>query len=295
MVFPRNGLVAVSFGIFRALSPVAAARVTDVAGRVIKLGGGRRARGVSSLIARMIRLKSVDYQEQRMSGTSSSASASPESAPAIAEPQILAPDELELAALLCSKVCHDLISPVGAIVNGLEVLDDSPKAEDREFALELIRKSAKTASARLQFCRLAFGAAGSAGAQIDLGDAQTMARGQIEDAKTSITWNLPRLLLPKNRVKLLLNMMVIAQQTIPRGGMITVDSVGDGETMSFRVAATGLNARVPQSIVGLLSSTHSGPIDAHAVQPHYTRLLAEACGLKVSLVAEGDAMVVSAA
>ena len=82
-----------------------------------------------------------------------------------------APDALELAALLCSRVCHDLISPVGAIVNGLEVLDDDPKPDDREFALDLIRKSAKTASARLQFCRLAFGAAGSYGALIDTGDA----------------------------------------------------------------------------------------------------------------------------
>ena len=148
-----------------------------------------------------------------------------------------APDALELAALLCSRVCHDLISPVGAIVNGLEVLDDDPKPEDREFALDLIRKSAKTASARLQFCRLAFGAAGSSGAQIDLGDAQTMARGHIEDGKSSITWNLPRLLMPKNRVKLLLNMLVIAQQTIPRGGTLTIDPVGDGETMSFRITA----------------------------------------------------------
>ena len=206
----------------------------------------------------------------------------------------LAPDKLELAALLCSKVCHDLISPVGAIVNGLEVLDDNPKPEDRDFALDLIRKSAKTASARLQFCRLAFGAAGSSGAQIDLGDAQTMARGQIEDAKTSIAWNLPRLLLPKNRVKLLLNMLVIAQQTIPRGGRLTVDPVGEGESMSFKVSATGLNARLPQSIVTMMASVHAGPVDAHAVQPYYTRLLAESCGLKVSLVAEGDAMVVSA-
>ena len=145
----------------------------------------------------------------------------------------LAPDALELAALLCSRVCHDLISPVGAIVNGLEVLDDNPKPEDREFALDLIRKSAKTASARLQFCRLAFGAAGSAGAQIDLGDAQAMARGHLEDAKTKITWNLPRVLLPKNRVKLLLNMMVIAQQTIPRGGVLTVDQVGRAKPWAF--------------------------------------------------------------
>ena len=144
-----------------------------------------------------------------------------------------APDALELAALLCSRVCHDLISPVGAIVNGLEVLDDNPKPDDREFALDLIRKSAKTASARLQFCRLAFGAAGSSGAQIDLGDAQNMARGHLEDGKTTIAWNLPRLLLPKNRVKLLLNMMVIAQQTIPRGGVLTVDPVGEADTKRF--------------------------------------------------------------
>jgi histidine phosphotransferase ChpT len=203
-----------------------------------------------------------------------------------------APDILELAALLCSRVCHDLISPVGAIVNGLEVLDDNPKPDDREFALDLIRKSAKTASARLQFCRLAFGAAGSAGAQIDVGDAQTMARGHLEDDKTKITWNLPRVLLPKNKVKLLLNMMVIAQQTIPRGGVLTVDPAGAGD--GFRVAATGLNARMPQAIADLLSSGPTGSVDAHAVQPYYTRLLAQACGLNVVLAAEGDAVVVTA-
>jgi histidine phosphotransferase ChpT len=205
-----------------------------------------------------------------------------------------APDALELAALLCSRVCHDLISPVGAIVNGLEVLDDNPKPEDREFALDLIRKSARTASARLQFCRLAFGAAGSAGAQIDLGDAQTMARGHLEDAKTKITWNLPRLLLAKNKVKLLLNMLVIAQQTIPRGGILTVDAIGEAEAMGFRVTAAGLNARLPQNIVSLLGTEHEGAIDAHAVQPYYTRLLAEACSFKVVMVLEGEAIVVTA-
>ena len=205
-----------------------------------------------------------------------------------------APDALELAALLCSRVCHDLISPVGAIVNGLEVLDDNPKPEDRDFALDLIRKSARTASARLQFCRLAFGAAGSSGAQIDLGDAQTMARGHLEDGKTSITWNLPRLLLPKNRVKLLLNMLVIAQHTIPRGGTLTVDSLGQGETMGFRVTANGLNARLPQNIADLLSSGQPSAVDAHSVQPYYTRLLAQACGLNVKLATEGEAVVATA-
>jgi histidine phosphotransferase ChpT len=208
--------------------------------------------------------------------------------------QAPAPDALELAALLCSRVCHDLISPVGAIVNGLEVLDDSSKQEDRDFALDLIRKSARTASARLQFCRLAFGAAGSAGAQIDIGDAQNMARGHLEDEKTKLAWNLPRVLLAKNRVKLLLNMLIIAQQTIPRGGTLTVDPVGEGDNLSFRVVAAGLNARMPQNIVEMLGGSHAGPVESHGVQPYYTRLLAEACGLSVTLAPEGDTMVVSA-
>ena len=205
-----------------------------------------------------------------------------------------APDSLELAALLCSRVCHDLISPVGAIVNGLEVLDDNPKPEDKEFALDLIRKSAKTASARLQFCRLAFGAAGSAGAQIDTGDAETMARGFLEDDKTKLTWHLPRTLQPKNRVKLLLNMLILAQQAIPRGGTLTVEATSEGDKAGIRVRADGLNARVPQNLADLLAGNHQGAIDAHAVQPHYTRLLAMACGLRATMAGNSEAVEVSA-
>ena len=97
-------------------------------------------------------------------------------------------------------------------------------------------------------------------------------------------------------VKLLLNMLVIAQQTILRGGTLVVDPVGDGETMSFRVTAAGLNARVPQNIAAVLSSPTTPPAaDAHGVQPYYTRLLAQACGLKVSLTPEGENVVIAAA
>jgi histidine phosphotransferase ChpT len=203
-------------------------------------------------------------------------------------------DALDLAALLCSRVCHDLISPTGAIVNGLEVLEDVGDAETKTFALDLIKKSARTASARLQFCRLAFGAAGSAGAQIDVGDAETMARGFIEDGKIKLAWNLPRVLLPKNRVKLLLNMLIIASQTIPRGGTLTVDPTGAGEAMGFRITAAGLNARIPQHVPDLLAgNSENGTVDAHAVQPFYTGLLARSCGIAVGLAAEGDAIVIA--
>jgi histidine phosphotransferase ChpT len=204
-------------------------------------------------------------------------------------------EALDLAALLCSRVCHDLISPVGAIVNGLEVLAEEKDEETRTFAMELIHKSAATASAKLQFCRIAFGAAGSAGAQIDLGDAETIARGFFEDGKTKLVWNLPRVLLAKNRVKLLLNMLLIAGHAIPRGGTITVDSLGAGETAGFRVAAAGTNAKVPPAVPALLAGDFGGETpDAHRIQPVYAGLLAKDCGLAPAIALEGDTVVVTA-
>ena len=204
-------------------------------------------------------------------------------------------ESLDLAALLCSRVCHDLISPVGAIMNGLEVMEDDNDEATKTFALELIKKSIKTASARLQFCRIAFGAAGSAGAQIDVGDAETVARGFLEDDKTKLAWTLPRLLLPKNRVKLLLNLLVVTQQTIPRGGTLTVEPVGEGETMGFRITAVGTNARVQPAIPGLLAGIpEGGTVDAHAIQPFYTGMLAKSCGLTLTLAPEGEGVVATA-
>lgn len=204
-------------------------------------------------------------------------------------------EALDLAALLCSRVCHDLISPVGAIVNGLEVLAEDKDEETQTFALELIKKSANTASAKLQFCRIAFGAAGSAGSQIDTGDAEKISRGFLEDDKTKIAWNLPRVLMGKNRVKLLLNMLLIAGQSIPRGGQLTVDPIGEGDTMGLKVSATGTNAKVLPTMPPLLAG-EPGPdgLDAHRIQPFYASLLAQACGLKTSIAMDGDSVVVAA-
>jgi histidine phosphotransferase ChpT len=212
-------------------------------------------------------------------------------APAV--PVIL--EGLDLAALLCSRVCHDLISPVGAVVNGIEVMEDDADEQTKQFAIELIKKSAATASARLQFCRIAFGAAGSAGASIDTGDAEGVARGMMEDDKTKLTWNLPRVLLPKNRVKLLLNLLLLAGGTIPRGGSLAIEGVGEGDTMGFKITSTGMNARIPQAVPGLVAGETGGnPVDAHAIQPFYTGMLARACNLTVTLAPEGESIALTA-
>jgi histidine phosphotransferase ChpT len=204
----------------------------------------------------------------------------------------LALGALDLAALLCSRVCHDLISPVGAIVNGVEVFDEDKDEETRTFALDLIKKSARQASARLQFCRLAFGAAGSAGAQIETGDAEKVSRGLLEDDKIKIAWNLPRELRPKNQVKLLLNMLIVAATAVPRGGTLTVDAIEGAH--GFRITAAGLNARVTPATAELLVGSPSQTVDAHGIQPFYTGILARDCGLSVTATVEGEAVVVAA-
>jgi len=174
---------------------------------------------------------------------------------------ILALDPMDLAALLCSRVCHDVISPVGAIVNGLEVLEDETDPSMREVAMELIKKSANSASAKLQFCRLAFGAAGSVGATIDTGDAESVARGLLATEKTTLAWSGARQFLAKNKVKLLLNLCLIAAATIPRGGMLGVE--------------------------------FSGAVDAHTIQPYFAGLVARECGMDVEVetLADGFAFV----
>ena len=208
---------------------------------------------------------------------------------------VLTLDSLDLAALLCSRVCHDVISPVGAIVNGLEVLEDEKDEAMRGFAQDLIKKSARQASARLQFARLAFGAAGSAGASIDTGDAESVARGFIQDDRTTLTWTAPRVLLPKNQVKLLLNLLLIAQTAVPRGGVIAVTLSVAGDQGTFKVASKGINARIPHAVPALLrGEPEGGSVDAHAIQPFYTGLIARAAKMDVSLSIEGDTVTIDA-
>ena len=198
-------------------------------------------------------------------------------------------DALDLSALLASRVCHDVISPVGAIVNGLEVLEEEKDAEMRAFAVDLIKKSAHTASARLQFCRLAFGAAGSAGASIDTGDAEKVARGLLADERTTIEWNAMRVLMPKNKVKLILNLCLIAAASIPRGGLVKVDIVGDGDSTTIEIESKGPNMRLAHGIPALLSGEpENGSVDAHGIQAYYAGLVARAAGMELSVDATAE-------
>ncbi|HTN96886.1 MAG TPA: histidine phosphotransferase family protein [Nordella sp.] len=205
------------------------------------------------------------------------------------QPSLLS--DLDLAALLCSRVCHDVISPVGAITNGLELLEVEDDEAMRVMAMDLVRKSARQASAKLKFCRIAFGAAGSAGSIIDMGEAGDVAKAFVGEEKIKLDWQVPRENRPKQQVKLLLNMMMIAMGCIPRGGVVKAEAVEGG----FTVRATGEGAKIFEKTDQVLKgAVQLEEIDARLIQPYYARRLAEAAGLPLMLVLDGADVVVRA-
>ena len=214
--------------------------------------------------------------------------------PSPSYPATHAIDELELAALISSKICHDIIGPVGAINNGIEVLDDDDEAQSRAFAMEVIRNSTDAASAKLQFFRFAFGSAGSVGAVVDLGMAEQIARGYVGKGKHKLSWKAPAGQMGKERVKLFLNLIASAVTALPRGGEIVAHLRGRIDDPAFEVRCIGAGARLPAYLRDFLASPEAVKVDALSVQAYYTARLARSAGLRLGVGMEGVDAVLAA-
>lgn len=208
--------------------------------------------------------------------------------------QHVQPSDLEIAALISSKICHDVIGPVGAIYNGLEILDEDDDQEAKNYALGVIRNVTEQASARLQFARFAFGAAGSAGAMIDLGTAEQISRGFLGQGKHKLIWQLKPGHMGKDKVKLLLNLVASAITALPRGGEIDVSMGGTLEAPSFLIRCRGTSARPPQYLAEFIASQNEPPLDAMTIQAYYTCRLAGTAGLTLEITKDGADVLLSA-
>jgi histidine phosphotransferase ChpT len=193
--------------------------------------------------------------------------------------------ELEFAALLVSRVCHDLVSPVGAVVNGLEVLEDERDATMRADALKLVTSSAEQATARLQFARIAFGAAGSAGAELDLNEVGRTIQGLVKGGKVNVDWQAGSINWPKDWAKLLMNATLLASDSLPRGGHITVETSSDPAAPGFTVRATGQNARILDEVEKAARGEPVYPLDGRSIQAFLTYKLARTLNAGLTLTA----------
>jgi histidine phosphotransferase ChpT len=198
--------------------------------------------------------------------------------------------DLRVAELLASRLCHDLVSPVGAVNNGLELMAEDLDPEMLQDALALADKSAKQASATVQFFRLAYG---QAGRQVDMGPAELkrLAEGYLTSQKAELAWDADALVLngPEGGGKLLLNLIALAVETLQRGGTIRVEAAGDGQ--SVRVAGEGTNARLrDETRAAIANDADVAQLSPRAVQGYFSRLVAQRMGGDLRVREDGDAV-----
>lgn len=167
---------------------------------------------------------------------------------------------LDLAALLCSRLCHDLVSPVGAISNGLEILSDDNDAGMREQVLDLIGKSAEQTANKLQFFRLAFGAAGGFSEELDFAEARRAVEAFLNGSRVELSWSIQEKSAAKTIIKILLNMVLLASESLIRGGELSVQK---GEGQNYLVKASGARVIVQDSVLKALN----GEVSEDALEP----------------------------
>ncbi len=170
---------------------------------------------------------------------------------------------VDIASLFCSRLCHDLLSPVGAIGNGLELLAEEDDPAMRARCLELIAESTRAATEKLKYYRLAFGAAGSFGDTMDSAELLRAIEG-IAGGKLEIAWAVEQRMLARRAAKVLLNLAIIGVDALPRGGTLTIAAEETGGIGEVVVRAEGPRIAADAQILAALAGTDEQPTSRNA-------------------------------
>ena len=171
---------------------------------------------------------------------------------------------VDLASVLCSRLCHDLMSPIGALNNGIELLADETDPEMRDKCLELLADSARATANKLKFFRLAFGTAGGFGEEIDTREAEIALEGLFgPERRIELGWAVNDEKLPKGAVKLLLNLAMLAGDALVRGGRLDVGAERSGGEIELAVRAIGTRILLDPALREMLANGSNG----HAIEP----------------------------
>ena len=204
--------------------------------------------------------------------------------------------QTDLASLLCSRLCHDMLSPVGALSNGLELLSDETDEAMRKQCIELLEQSARISTDKLKFFRLAFGAAGGFGEAIPIDEAQSVIAALASDAKrVEINWAIAEPSLPKPAIKVLLNLSQIALDALVRGGTLDIGAEQRDGASEIVVRAAGpriaFDPAVGKALDGVLDP---GELTSRTAPAHVIRMLAVAQGGGLQYALSDEALVMGA-
>ena len=197
--------------------------------------------------------------------------------------------KLDFAALLCSRLCHDLVSPVGAINNGLEILADEKDPSMRDAVIDLVEKSTRQTANKLQFFRLAFGAAGGFSAQLDVRECEKAVRAMLDGSRVTLAWDVPAASVSKAEVKVLLNLALVVSESMIRGGVMTVSMAEEGGESVITVRGEAerviMQAPVKAALEGALADDELEP---RAAPAHLAHLVAQETGGSTAVTELGD-------
>ncbi|MXP47309.1 histidine phosphotransferase [Altererythrobacter luteolus] len=203
---------------------------------------------------------------------------------------------LDLAALMCSRLCHDMLSPVGALSNGLELLADETDPQMREQCMDLLEQSARTSTDKLKFFRLAFGAAGGFGEMVEVSEAKSVIDSLVANAKrVEAHWAMDAAKLPKDAVKVLLNLAHIALETLVRGGSLDIGAEMRGGNTEIVVRASGPKIAFDETIgKALQGDLAARDLSSRTAPAHMIAMLAERSGGGLQYQLGEDALVLGA-
>jgi histidine phosphotransferase ChpT len=201
---------------------------------------------------------------------------------------------VDLASLLCSRLGHDLLSPVGALKNGIELLADEQDPEMRERCMELLAESARASANKLKFFRLAFGAAGGFGDAIDTREARAALEGLFgAERRIEVGWMVADDKLSKGAVKLLLNVALLAGDALVRGGRLDIGAEGKDDGVELVIRAEGPRILLdPNLRETLLRGSSGGTVEPRAAGAWLAHSLAEEAGGKIQLSDPADDVLV---
>lgn len=203
---------------------------------------------------------------------------------------------IELASLLCSRLCHDLLSPVGALNNGIELMADEQDPEMRERCLELLAESAKASAAKLKFFRLAFGAGGGFGSEIDSREARTALEGLFGgEKKIQLGWMVNADKLPKDATKVLLNLALVAGDALVRGGQLDIGAERGANGTEIVIRAEGPRLLLDPNLRAVLERGATGTVEPRAAGAWLAHALISEAGGKLQLSpADGPVLMIGA-
>ena len=198
-------------------------------------------------------------------------------------------DSVDFASLLCSRLCHDLMSPVGALNNGIELLADEQDPDMRDRCLDLLSQSARTTANKLKFFRLAFGAAGGFGDAVATSEARSALEGLLGDGKIELGWMVEDDKLPKNPTKVLLNLSLIAVDALVRGGRLDIGAETNGG-FEIAIRAEGPRIALDPAIAETLVNGGAGAVEPRTAGAWMAHSLAVEAGGAIQLSRPSDEM-----